>query len=723
MPQRASIAGCGSRPCGRLWPAGECAPCGADGSHFPSNAQLDVFLGWLAANAPPPGVPLSLGSDGTRVLECLRALADTLRLVLRDKNSDELLQDTLRLLWPESQELEEYEWDDPDDEDLAAAVAGSARGWGHPDGELAGAGLHLRRLATIFATSPEVREALTGLVGVARDMLPSELRPPLPGPSSSPDAPPPEPYHVPGSWGGRSWGGSQSGSEFDEFEDARSEVSLDEASSAFLALVQRAVASLQEQPGYAASMAWLLALLEAYDAELVGVVQGTPAPTPTRRILRNVALFSDRFASGPATPLQSALVGLYADAGRSLGLRLLWRDIDAYIRAVLLETGYVETGACIDRGRELHARAAQWLDDALYRVHWAELVRGVSGFLGWSAPEAAAPDTEDTLTARLKQSCWDLFAGIALDARGHCAWKPRLWTDLAGMLAPHLRSLGVLCIPRVEFVSPNMEVVLENVALDWDDVLPSVLSWEMYDAVRYSVYGPDEFTKTRVRLGIQEVHADVRGGLGCIWLKGLGLRDTGLVDILLARGGVSATVDLDIDLRPGAAHVLRPLHVAVKIDGLSMRVRVSALGIDWLYRVLLPLAAVPWLRRTLEEKWTELLQEALLRVDAELVLLRDRLAQDASPGRVLQVVAERWREIQAEPPPVKPAIFKMSARLEDAVVDTTRSARESWVYRRWRTEQAARAQVRADARVQLLPCAAVGLFASERKPWASPVFS
>lgn len=699
------------------------AQCRANASHFPSNAQLDLLLEWIAASTPPPNVPVSsLSSDTVHALTCLRSLADTLRLVLREKNNDELLQDTLRLLWAESQgspSEEECEWDsdDPDGEDLDAAITGTAWAWGHPDGELASAGLHLRRIATIFATTPEVREALTGLIGVARDMLPSELRPPLPGPSPAQDRPPPEPYHVPGSWG-RSWSGSQSGSEFDEFEDARSEVSLDEASSAFLALVQQAVASLQAQPGYTSSMAWLLSLLEAYDAELVGVVQGTPAATPTRRILRNFALFSDRFASGPATPLQSALIGLYADAGRSLGLRLLWHEIDAYIRAVLLEPGYVETGVCVERGRELYIRARQWLDDALYRMHWAELVRGVSGLLGWSEP-----DQEDTLTARLKQGCKDLFASVALDSRGLIAWKPKLWVDVANMAVPHVRNLGALCIPRVEFVSPNIEVVLENVALDWDDVMPSVLTWEMYDGVRYSIYGPDEFTKTRIRLNISEIHADVRDALGCIWFKGLGLSDTGLVDILLAKRGLSVEVDLDINLRPGAEHVIRPLHTKVKINGLSMRVRESSLGIDWLYRVLLPTAAVPWLRRTLEEKWSELLREAILRLNEELVVLRDRLGESVNLSRLLQVLTERWREIQDEPPPVKPAVFKMSARLEDAVVETTRSVDESWVYRRFRAEQAARTQVPADARVQLMPCAAVGLFASERKAWASPLFS
>lgn len=693
-------------------------------------------------------MPIStLGSDTVHALECLRSLNDTLRLALRDKNSDELVQDTLRLLWQESQgpsdeddedeepvpyvyAFAEEEEDEPGDEDLHIAVLGTARAWGHPDGELASAGLHLRRLATIFVTNPEVREALTGLLGVARDMLPSELRPPLPAPSKTingpPDTPPTESLHVPGGWSGRSWSGSQSGSEFDEFEDARSEVSLDEASAAFLNLVRRAVASLQAEPGFASSLSWLLALLEAYDAELVRVVKGVPAQTPTRRILRNVALFSDRFASGPATPLQSALIGLYVDAGNNLGLGLLWRDIDAYVRAVLLEPGYVHTSVCVEQGLELHARARQWLDDALYRHHWAELVRGVNRLLGWAPPPEEEP--EDQLKKRLIQNGKDLFAAIALDARGHLTWKPKIWTDVAGMLAPHLRSLGALCIPRVEFITPNLEIVLENVALDWADVLPSVLSWEMYEALRWSVHrtNVDESTSRRVRLRIEEMHADVRGGLGCIWIKPWNLRDTGLVDIQLARGGVSTEVDLDIDLRPGAAHILKPVNAAVKIDGLSMRVRESALGIDWLYRILLPLAAVPWLRNTLQEKWTEMLQEALERLDYELVLVRDRLqAEGETPdlSRLMQVLVQRWREVQAEPPPIRPSIFKISARLEDAVVDTTRSAEESWVYRRWRAEQAARAQVRADARVQLLPCAAVGLFASERKPWASPIFT
>lgn len=108
---------------------------------FPDNAQLDALLGYLSKRCPPKELHVQLSEDAEQLFPALRALLITLRVVLREKNADEILQETTWQLYRESRDV---------------------------DGSAA---RHIRTLTMLFVTSPEVRALLTEILVVGRSVL------------------------------------------------------------------------------------------------------------------------------------------------------------------------------------------------------------------------------------------------------------------------------------------------------------------------------------------------------------------------------------------------------------------------------------------------------------------------------------------------------------------------------------------------------------------------
>lgn len=108
---------------------------------FPDNKQLDALLGYLSKRCPPKELHIKLSADAEELFGAIRDLLVTLRVVLREKNADELIQETMWMTWRESRDV---------------------------DGSAA---RHIRTLTMLFVTSPEVRALLTEILVVGRSIL------------------------------------------------------------------------------------------------------------------------------------------------------------------------------------------------------------------------------------------------------------------------------------------------------------------------------------------------------------------------------------------------------------------------------------------------------------------------------------------------------------------------------------------------------------------------
>lgn len=364
--------------------------------------------------------------------------------MLREKNGDELLQDTAWMAWfetrsgsqrarvqarhviptaPEARKAEPGgKVDRSFEDDLARDVDAAAREAGDQDGELREAVGHLRTLWTIVFTNPELREAIAELPALARrhgdsgaaaesqdqdgDAQPRQdadqgaveavgdaAATAKAGTSDSGDS---DDWrdagdpHIPGAFGDPD-SGWDSGS--DVFVDANTTVALDPRVTAFLHKLRGAIASMQENEDYPAAMTWLLDTFADYEFEVITQTRPDlaadypqrhqPHMTPTRRIVANLVTLTERFAAHRSLgPVQQSINKLYTYVLEDDTSRALAIEFDGFLRQVLLEKGYISTDACIVRAAQLWDRMSAWLSNEVYAAQWNAAWAGMAHFLG-----------------------------------------------------------------------------------------------------------------------------------------------------------------------------------------------------------------------------------------------------------------------------------------------------------------------------------------------------
>jgi len=275
---------------------------------------------------------------------------------------------------------------------------------------------------------------------------------------------------------------------------------------------------------------------------------GPPSLTATRQILINVITLIQRFARGKSvSPIQRAILKVYEDMIATPELRALWDDIDAFVRCILLQHGYINTPQCAVEARALFARADKWLNNTVYWAHWNALTTALSWFFGTSyfsedeeTDSSGKPKPwfkDDPLTNRLEED-WDSFvSSLFLDARRHMTVKRALWRDVGNMLFPTVRGFGYVTIPRLEFVSPNMELVLENVNVSLANLLPTYFTIEWYDKVKCSPFQEAQQacmtgSYSRARIRATQIQGEVRDAMLALnWKKGVKIKDMALGEL------------------------------------------------------------------------------------------------------------------------------------------------------------------------------------------------
>lgn len=127
-------------------------------SRLPTNDQIDAFLEYALKHSPVPTDQLS--QSGQTLIQDIREILDTTRLIAREKNADELLQN---FFWHTRNTDTSRAKKDPNevipvDQDKARADANQAT-------------QHLRTLASLVLTNAEVRKLIGDFGVIGRDLL------------------------------------------------------------------------------------------------------------------------------------------------------------------------------------------------------------------------------------------------------------------------------------------------------------------------------------------------------------------------------------------------------------------------------------------------------------------------------------------------------------------------------------------------------------------------
>ena len=185
-------------------------------------------------------------------------------------------------------------------------------------------------------------------------------------------------------------------------------------------------------------------------------------------MLTSLKTLIERFANGTSTDdLFDALNQIYRDADKDPELKNWFKQIDAYVRKCLKQQGYVMEDAATDEWNQLYDRSNFLLRDR-YRNHTDRILDEVK-FL-------ADQFDQDPQNKRFRQSMQKLFNDLGNDENGKPTFKRHLVKDLMEVIIPGIfESVRYVPIPRIEYSDPMVDVVIENLVIESDNLMPNIL--------------------------------------------------------------------------------------------------------------------------------------------------------------------------------------------------------------------------------------------------------
>jgi hypothetical protein len=151
---------------------------------------------------------------------------------------------------------------------------------------------------------------------------------------------------------------------------------------------------------------------------------------------------------------------------------------------------------------------------------------------------------EDPLNKRFGDDWARLTRDLLFDSEGSLKFKPELWMDIRKVILPSIVDrVGHIPIPRIEYTDESLDLVVENLTLQGRNLFPNIVSIEMYNSMKFSPYNAiDDLSHHEFTMTLGQIQADMRD-VAFYFRKKTGipkLSDSGLADVLL--GGQGLTV-------------------------------------------------------------------------------------------------------------------------------------------------------------------------------------
>ncbi|KAL0961531.1 hypothetical protein HGRIS_006470 [Hohenbuehelia grisea] len=455
---------------------------------------------------------------------------------------------------------------------------------------------------------------------------------------------------------------------------------------------KKVIIECQKHDDYQESIRWLLTYLEEYvgHARTVGEhgkdshAKLTSDPALKTALVEFRTLL-ERFANGTSMNLiLDAMNVLIDDTRRDEELRDWFKQVDTYIRKVLLDAGYVLEPDCNNQANALRESGRHFYDDK-YKSHFDNLFNSIGEWFRAMG--------EDPLNKRFGEDWARLTRDLLFDAEGSLKFKPELWNDLRKVIVPTLvDKVGYLPIPRIEYTDDNLDLVVENLTLSGRNLFPNVVSFETHNYVKFSPYQAitDEHHH-ELTLTLGQMQADMRD-VAFYFRKKSGipkLMDSGLADVLLGGEGLTATIHI-VSADKDKTSVFKVKKVHVKVDSLKFSIRDSKH--DALYKILRPLAT-GLVKKQIQKAIEDAIETGLEYVDGQLVSVRDRMREakvtdGQSRTQVLQDMFKRKKEEASVKTAEKGSQFKVVTNKNDSVL-ANQGHPAGWVNRTAEKKEAA----------------------------------
>jgi hypothetical protein len=318
--------------------------------------------------------------------------------------------------------------------------------------------------------------------------------------------------------------------------------------------------------------------------------------------LTNIKTLLERFANSTSfDDLIDSINQIYKDADQDPELKNWFKRIDAYIRKVLQQQGYILEDASNEEWDRIYDDGHHLLRGR-YRGH-TDRIADEFKFIG----EQFDADPQNTAFAK---SVNKLFNDLGTDENGQTAFKPHLLKDITEVILPaFFESVQYVPIPRIEYSDPMVDAVVENLVIEGDNLAPNVLEFGSDNYWRWGRKQISSKNKNKVMLSVSGVQMDLRDVSYYIKKKqGFpSITDKGVMDIFMGGSGFSFKVEMETADRArennAQTHFFKVNKVETDIQNLQIKMKKSNHKLLFnMFKPLLLKVMRPIIQRVLEKQ-------------------------------------------------------------------------------------------------------------------------
>lgn len=372
--------------------------------------------------------------------------------------------------------------------------------------------------------------------------------------------------------------------------------------------LKKMVMEIQGHSDYQRAIETLLGLVEKYGGhgrdlsqQGTGVVKDVRGHETVRTVETNLRLLLERFANSTSLDdLFDSLEQVYRDAEKDPELRGWFKNIDTFIRKCLQEQGYIMEDACNKEWGNLYDHGRYLLRDR-YKEHTNRVLDEVKFF--------GEQYNKDPHNKAFGESVERLFLDLGRDPDGKVAFKKHLLKDIGTVILPGaFENLRYVPIPRIEVKDPAVDVVIENLVIESDNLMPNVLEFGSDNYFRWGRKKISNKRDNKVMISASGIQADLTD-VSYYLKKKQGfpsITDTGIMDIFLGGEGFGFKAAASIPRKDEKEQFIRLDKIDVKIDKLDIKLRKSKHKLLFqTFRPLLFRIVRPALEKVVEQKIRE----------------------------------------------------------------------------------------------------------------------
>lgn len=283
---------------------------------------------------------------------------------------------------------------------------------------------------------------------------------------------------------------------------------------------------------------------------------------------------------------------------------------------------------------------------------------------------------DDPLNIRFGQNWKKLTKDLFLNSEGSLKLKTQLWEDITSVILPGLlRHIGYIPIPRIEYTDSQLDLVIENLTLEGQNLLPNAIELEMRNYFKLSAYDKiPNANRHSFWISFSQVQADLRDVAFYVHKKSgfPKIKDSGMADVVISGNGVSGKVHIESAVTKDRVFTVKD--VKVKVDKLAFGIRETKH--NFLYSTLKPLAQ-SLVKKQISKAIEDGIRSGLAQLDAQFVDIRERLEAAEGDDKVskMDVIKGTFSSKKEESSIVtndersRRGTFKIVAQRESKIID------------------------------------------------------